>query len=178
MGAAKHTLRDDQGFTWLERTVNILAQYTENIAISGDGDVPESLCHLTRISDVPGVSGPLTGLLSAMRWQPTLSWLLVACDMPNINEKALRWLKQQRFAGAWAVQPKKEMRGYVEPLLGLYDFRCASLCEELVRSGSFRLGTLSKKNNVKNPIIPETLRKSWNNINTPDELQAQFKTRR
>jgi molybdopterin-guanine dinucleotide biosynthesis protein MobB len=157
--------------TWLEHTVALLQPLVgENIALSGGGQVPESLAHLTRIPDIPEARGPLTGILAAMRWQPAVSWLLLACDMPDISGDALTWLLGRRHPGCWGVVPRLQEDGYVEPLLAHYDYRCAPLFEGLLASGSLRIGQIARQDKIDTPLVPPELRASWHNINTPQEL--------
>ncbi len=176
MGRPKHLIKDAEGRSWLERTVEILSQCTENIVLSGSGEVSESLSHLLRLPDIPECGGPLTGILSAMRWQPAYSWLLVACDMPHVNDAALQWLLEQRRPGTWATIPTRGEGQKMEPLLAHYDFRCAPLCEALLRTGSFRIGKLGKETKVATPTIPKKIQTAWWNINTPEELQKVIRS--
>ncbi len=164
--------------TWLEHTVALLQPLVgDNIALSGGGQVPESLAHLPRLPDIPEARGPLTGILAAMRWQPTVSWLLIACDMPDISAGALTWLLGRRQPGCWGVVPRLQEDGYVEPLLAHYDYRCAPLFEGLLASGSLRIGQIARQNKIETPLVPLELRASWHNINTPQELARSRQSR-
>ncbi len=171
MGTPKHLIKDERGVTWLERTVEVLQGVTEDIVLSGQGEVPESLQHLTRLPDIPDVAGPMTGILAATRWQPTHSWLLLACDMPCVQNDALEWLLDQRTPGRWATVPRQRKGGFTEPLFAHYDFRCAPLWESLVHEGVWKIGRIAKHEKVHSPVIPEALVGSWRNVNTPCELK-------
>lgn len=171
MGTPKHLIRENgDKKTWVERTAELLAPYTENVVLAGGGEVPDSLAGLTRIPDIPGVPGPVTGLLAAMRWQPQLSWLLVACDMPRVQPEALKWLTEQRKPGDWAVLPRLKGSNNIEPLLAVYDYRCASLYEGLLMENCLRIGAVGSHEKVATPVIPASLAESWRNVNTPEEL--------
>ncbi|MBU1986046.1 MAG: molybdopterin-guanine dinucleotide biosynthesis protein B [Proteobacteria bacterium] len=174
MGRPKHLIEKEESTTattWLEHTVALLQPLIgENIALSGAGFVPESLAHFPRLPDIPEARGPLTGILAAMRWQPAVSWLLIACDMPDISTEALSWLLARRRPGYWGTVPCLHEDGYVEPLLAHYDYRCAPLFERLLTSGSLRIGQIARQNKIETPLIPLHLRSSWHNINTPQEL--------
>jgi molybdopterin-guanine dinucleotide biosynthesis protein MobB len=174
MGCPKHLIAKEEAkssITWLEHTVGLLQPLIGgHIALSGAGRVPESLAHLPRLPDVPGVYGPLTGIIAATRWQPLVSWLLLACDMPDISAKAVNWLLSRRHPGLWGTVPCLDEDGYVEPLLAHYDFRCGPLFESLLASGSLRIGQIARQNKVETPLIPLNLTTSWHNINTPEEL--------
>ena len=172
MGQPKHLLQDPQGFTWLERTVALLQPLVDGFVLSGAGNVPEGLHDLIRLPDIPTVAGPLSGILAALRRYPLVSWLLVACDMPDIREEAVRWLLSRRRPGVWGVVPRLREGGHVEPLLALYDFHCASLFEDLASAGCLRIGAVAENPRIETPLVPELLRSSWRNVNTPEELQA------
>ena len=171
MGQPKHLLQDPQGITWLERTVALLRPLVDGLVLSGRGDVPEGLHDLIRLPDIPNVAGPLSGILAALRRYPSVSWLLVACDMPDIREEAVRWLLSRRRPGVWGVVPRLQEGGHVEPLLALYDFRCAALFEDLASAGCLRIGAVAENPRIETPLVPEELRSSWRNVNTPEDLK-------
>ena len=122
LGQPKHLLEHPAGQTWLERTVGLLQQLTEQVIIVGAGELPHSLAGHMRLSDVPDADGPLAGILAAMRWAPRVSWLLAACDLPNLSLSALRWLLSTRAPGVWATLPRLSSQSAIEPLLAHYDF--------------------------------------------------------
>ncbi len=173
MGRAKHLLTDGKGKTWLENTVAILEPFVEQVVLSGRGLVPESLQDLNRIPDIPGVAGPLSGILSAMRWQPEVSWLVVACDMPYLSPEALGWLVDSRQPGRWATVPRRCEDSHVEPLLAHYDRRCRSIFEEVLAAGSLRIGDVAVHAKIATPVIPAQFVQAWDNINTPEELPSR-----
>ncbi len=172
MGQPKHLIEDQQKITWLERTVKILAPLVDGIVVSGNGRLPERLAETIRLADVPGVAGPLTGIVAACRWQPMVSWLLVACDMPHIETEAIQWLLSDRHVGCWGRVPKLAESKRAEPLLAWYDFRAGQIFEELVSKRNLRIGDAAVHPKIDTPLIPEALRQSWQNINTPDQLPA------
>jgi molybdopterin-guanine dinucleotide biosynthesis protein A len=178
MGRPKHLLAGSRGGTWLEDTVALLRPLVERVVLAGQGLVPPSLQDLTRVTDVPGVAGPLAGILAAMRWQPEVSWLLVACDMPSLGPEALQWLIASRRPGRWATMPRRSLDSHVEPLLGHYDRRCRSLFEEIRLAGSLRIGLASRHKQVYTPLIPHEIISAWENVNTPEELACLATGRR
>ncbi len=172
MGRPKHLIEDEKNTTWLERTAGVLRPLVDGLVVSGAGLLPEKLEHLVRLADIPGVVGPLTGVLAACRWQPTVSWLFVACDMPHITPEAIQWLLSGRRAGCWGRVPRLEGSNHCEPLLACYDFRAGHLFEEQFYNGNLRIGAAAAHPKIENPVIPAVLHSGWQNINTPDELQA------
>ena len=171
MGRPKHLIADDTGKTWLERTVDILTPLTDEMVISGAGTLPGPLTGLSRLLDIPGVVGPLTGILSAGRWSPQVSWLVIACDMPHISTEAVEWLLTHRKPGFWGCVPRMVGTDYIEPLFAWYDARASCLFERQALAGEMRISNIARHPKIMNPVIPETLRHGWENINTPEQLQ-------
>ena len=169
MGTPKHLIWDD-GQTWLERTVDRLTPLVDQVVLSGRGQVPDNLGDLPRLADVPGVAGPMTGLLAAMRWQPDADWLLLGCDQPAFSEEAVSWLRDQTGPGIHAVLPDLAGDGRLEPLLAWYDSRIHPALEDLAGKGCLRLSSLAGWHGVISPTPPDHLRSCWRNINTPEEL--------
>lgn len=172
MGRPKHLIEDENKITWLERTIKIMGPLVDGLVVSGVGTLPEKLADIIRLQDVPGVAGPMTGILAASRWQPMVSWLLVACDMPHITTTAVQWLLSGRCAGCWGRVPRLAEGRRPEPLFAWYDFRAGQLFEEQSSIGNWRIGDVASHPKIENPVVPATLRCGWQNINTPDQLQG------
>ena len=169
MGRPKHLL-EEEGSTWVERTVAVLRTRVEQVVIAGEGRLPASLAGECRVADVVGLKGPLAGILAAFRCYPEVSWLVAACDLPDMGSAALQWLLDHRRLGALAVLPTLDDDGRVEPLLAYYDRRCLSVLEEMAARSELRLQGLRHRRGVVTPQPPVGLRRCWRNVNTPQEL--------
>ncbi len=172
MGEAKHLLRDDDGRTWLERTLATLQEVVGKSVIAGAGQLPPTLPETTvRLADVDGVDGPLAGILAALRWAPAASWLVVACDLPRLEAEALRWLQRQRRPGVWAVLPRSDTANdHVEPLLACYEAHAGHWLEQLRsddRPAPHRLASYAR---CLTPLPPAAIRSSWFNANSAADL--------
>lgn len=172
MGRPKHLLRGDGG-TWIERTVKAIEGAVERVAIAGAGEVPDSLGDRVRLPDVADASGPMAGVLAAMRWAPGVSWLVAACDMPDLSPEALRWLLDQRRPGRWAVLPRTAPEAPVEPLLAYYDLRARPIVESLAGRGEFRLRRIVGNRGVVVAPVPAALAGAWRNVNTDAGLREE-----
>ena len=170
MGQPKHLLSASLGMTWLERTVRLVQPYVDGVALSGAGEVPASLASIPRLADIPDVAGPMTGILSAMRWQPAVTWLLLACDMPGLSSDAVKWVLTQRAVGCCGVVPQISSGRAVEPLFATYEPQCAGYFEQMNAEGVRRIGRIAEQKRVRVVQVPEELRSGWQNINTPEEL--------
>lgn len=169
MGQAKHLI-DAGGVTWVEKAVGILLEEVDRIVISGKGELPPSLAHCARVADVPGLFGPLAGILATLRRWPGVSWLVVACDMPEISQEALRWLLSHQGPEVHGVLPDLNGTGQVEPLLAYYDHQCLPEVEAIAAGGSKGIYRLKESKHIITPQPPPELRHCWRNINSPQEL--------
>ena len=170
MGQPKHLIETD-GKTWLARTIEYMEQTVSQVVISGEGEVPAELSDYVRLPDAPGARGPMSGLLSMMRWAPRASWLVAACDMPDLTAEAFGWLASTRTPGKWATMPKLPGAKGVEPLLAYYNFRSAGLLEAQAAAENYRLNNLADNPEVATPLVPEELTRAWRNANSPQDLQ-------
>lgn len=170
MGRPKHLLADADNVTWLERTVKLVSSYVDGVALSGAGEVPESLSSIVRLQDVDGIVGPLTGILSAFRYKPDASWLLLACDMPCITGDAIAWLLSLQQEGAWGYVPALSSNGRVEPLFARYEPESAELFEHMRSESILRISRITDFEKVQVISVPSVLQNAWKNVNTPEDL--------
>lgn len=172
MGRPKHLIEDADGVTWGEKIVRTLSMVTEKVILSGSGKIPQSLTHLERLVDIVDAQGPLAGILAAMRWNPHVSFIVVACDMPGIQEDSLGWLLARRRPGIWGSVPLHPQSQRFEPLFAHYDYRSRVLFERLLQRGSLRPNHVCKAEKIETPLVPSNLSGSWSNFNTPADLSA------
>ncbi len=171
MGRAKHLLPDSSGRTWVERTVALLDGLCGQVIILGAGHLPDSLTDRTRLPDISDACGPMAAILSAMRWAPNADWLMVACDLPNLEAEALHWLLAQRRPGIWAALPVLQMDGLPQPLLAYYNYRSRPLLEQLAADNVHRPGAVAAHRKVISPVVPANLETSWLNANRPEDIK-------
>lgn len=171
MGRPKHLLPDLRGKTWLEHSVDLLRPLVAGIALAGGGEVPPTCRDLIRLSDLEGVGGPLAGILPAMRWRPDVAWLVLACDMPGADLKAVQWLLGRRDIRHWAVVPRIGGQGQGEPLFAVYEPQSFQQFEQMVDAGDRRVRLIVGKERVHLAGVPSALCPGWRNVNTPEELQ-------
>ena len=166
MGRPKQTLTLG-GTTWAERVAAALQPRVSELCLLGDGEVPAPLAGLPRLADVPGRSGPLAGMLAAMRWDPAAAWIFAACDMPLLGAEAVAWLLDQRAPGTWAILPRRADTGQIEPLCAWYDPRAAAILETLDRPVA-----LANHRKTHTPAVPPSLEAAWCNMNTPADCEG------
>lgn len=181
MGRPKHLI-PFEGQTLVERAVAVAHTEVERICLVGAGEIPASLRDLERIDDLPGVRGPLAGMIAAMERWPDTAWLFMACDLPWVHREALRWLLGQRHIMAPAIIPvawhrdknpggdaPTHPRLASEPLLAVYEPAALPLLRCAAASGSGP-STLRSATGVRTPELPGELLRAWRDADHPQDL--------
>jgi molybdopterin-guanine dinucleotide biosynthesis protein A len=172
MGFPKSLLQADGKFV-LERIVAAAREVAREVVLAGDAPLPAGAPGaMPRIRDVPGIEGPLGGLLAALRLHPRSRWLAMSCDAPFLSAEALRWLAAQAKPGAIAVLPHLDSPDAPEPLIALYMPRARSVFEQAARAGERSLRRIMAGQRIHSPRVPEHFRKAFVNVNTPGEWRA------
>ncbi len=76
--------------------------------------------------DGTAVEGPLAGILAAQAAHPEVAWLVVACDLPFLDEAVLRELVAQRDPRSFATAFRSAHDGLPEPLCAIWEPRSAA----------------------------------------------------
>lgn len=173
MGRPKHLIHHASGVTWLERSLATLSPFVDELFISGAGELPPVLSDTPRLEDLPGMQGPLAGIGALIRERPCSSWLVLACDLPNLQTSAISWLLNQKIKRYRAIIPKNPSTGRSEPLLAWYDYRSGPLIERIIASGGRKISELVDNELTTQPWIPDDLSDSWRNVNYPEELSSR-----
>lgn len=113
--------------------------------------------------------GPMAALFSAYLKYPDASFLVVGCDYPFIDEKALKKLIECRSEGTEAVCYFNSQTNFEEPLLAIYENSCLPKMLQNFEEGNYSLRHFLKAIITKN-IIPESLE----NLKSVDTME-QYK---
>ncbi len=129
---------------------------------------PDVFETLPRIEDAYGEIGPMSGVLSAMDQEPGAAWFVLACDLPYINEQAVRELldgrEPDRMATAFMASD-----GFFEPLCAIYEPGIAPLLRERLAAGRSSLRDVLTDADVRMVCPPED--RMLTNVNTPEDLE-------
>jgi molybdopterin-guanine dinucleotide biosynthesis protein A len=114
--------------------------------------------------------GPFGALLSAFRAMPDSAWLVVACDLPLLDEKTLRQLVSQRSTQSLATAFNNPTKAFPEPLITIWEPKAYPTLLTHLSQGSSCPRKVLINNNIKliNLENPDVL----TNVNTPEELEA------
>jgi molybdopterin-guanine dinucleotide biosynthesis protein A len=157
------------GGVLLEHTVEVARCVTPDVVLLGGGAVPEGLAQLTHLPDAPGIGGPLAGIVAAFRWAPDHRWIILPCDLPCLDEAALRLLLDGERPDCWAVQVKLPDSPYPEPLGALFDRRMRSLFEQAAREGRQAPWYAIRRARRHVIHLDEARGRAWLGVNTPEE---------
>ena len=127
MGSDKALLRVD-GETQLSRMVALLDRRLPRVYVSARSDQrgeQERARHpliVDRFADL----GPVAGILSAMHEHPNVSWLVVACDLPNVDSATIEHLLAERDRKKPFTAFRSSHDELPEPLCAVYGAEAAS----------------------------------------------------
>ncbi len=170
MGRDKANLTRD-GVSWLECTARVAANCELQVLAVGreqPHDWPHNL-KVEFIADALPNCGPLGGLLAALRWAKVHEFhsvLALPCDLPQLNEDALKWiLGQKRGRDGIAVTREEQL----EPLFAIYDVGLMEEVAESLESGRRSLHGVIEKSEFEIVACPSELKSALWNCNTPDD---------
>ncbi len=121
MGSDKALLHYN-GRLQIERCQELLQKMCQKVYISTrENQFHDSIAPtLERLYDRFVDFGPLGGILTALQTHSKSAWLIVACDLPFLDETLLQELLTQRNPFAMASVFSHE-NGFLEPLCGIYE---------------------------------------------------------
>jgi molybdopterin-guanine dinucleotide biosynthesis protein A len=121
MGKDKGAL-DYHGKPQREFMADMLSQFCEETYISvRENQGVESEYGL--LEDTFVGLGPFGAIASAMRKNPNTAWLVVACDLPLLDEKTLQFLVENRNASKVATAIYNPATDFPEPLITIWEPR-------------------------------------------------------
>jgi molybdopterin-guanine dinucleotide biosynthesis protein A len=129
--------------------------------------------HVKIATDMYSGKGPLMGIYSGLKLSQDPHSVVVACDMPFLNIKLLRYMTG--LAGGFDVVIPK-LGELVEPLHAVYSTKCLSVMENMLEDGNFKISDLLQRVRVRyveeseiDSFDPQHL--TFFNINTPADLE-------
>lgn len=113
--------------------------------------------------------GPYGAILSAFRQHPDRAWLVVACDLPLLDQSTLAELLASRSTKNIASAFESPHDGFPEPLITIWEPKSyPELLSFLAQGYSCpRKVLINTDTHIIKPKFPEAL----SNVNTPEELE-------
>ena len=80
--------------------------------------------------------GPIGGIVSAFEYQKNIAWLVIACDMPLINEASFERLIKNRNTEKVATAYFNNESNAPDPLFTIYEPKAADLLFSYIKLGN------------------------------------------
>lgn len=165
MGTNKAFL-DYHGKPQIEFLTELLSNFCSEVFISAKQKDLYPEFHV--IEDKYDFESPLNGILSAFEHDNGKALLVVACDMPFINEESIKKLVAERDKNKVATCFVNEKRS-LEPLFTIYEQHGYSALMEHSESGNHSPRAFLQQNDV-HEITPENF-SMLQNINTYEQFK-------
>ncbi|NNF40968.1 MAG: NTP transferase domain-containing protein [Woeseiaceae bacterium] len=114
--------------------------------------------------------GPVAGILSAMDEHPAADWLVVACDLPNLDAATISYLVERRSPDKPFTAYLSSHDGLPEPLCAVYRADSAAIVRAFVADGLHCPRKMLIRSETE--LLQQPDPGSLDNINTPDDLRG------
>jgi molybdopterin-guanine dinucleotide biosynthesis protein A len=170
MGTDK-ALLDHDGQSQLAYVAGVLAACVDEVFVSTrpDQESDEERAQYQQIVDRYSDLGPVAGILSALEERPEVDWLVVACDLPNIDAQTIRYLLEQRGGEQPFTAYTSSHDGLPEPLCALYHSGCDDIIRRFVDDGMNCPRKILIRSETR--LLEQPHPQALDNVNTPDDLQ-------
>lgn len=173
MGRDKALLERD-GQTQLQYAFSLLQGVTDRQFVSTRADQqddPERQ-RFPQIVDRYDDMGPVAGILSALEEQPDADWLVLACDLPNLDKQTLDYLLENAAREKPFTAYRSSHDGLPEPLCAIYRSGSAEIIRGFINDGIVcpRKMLIRSDSELLDQPNPAAL----DNVNTPDDLASSI----
>ncbi len=169
MGSDKASLIRD-GETQLDRAMQLLGSHLDRAFVSTSPDQVEDPVRRNYDQIVDGYSGlgPLAGILSAMDRNSQANWLVLACDLPNIDDTTIAFLLRNASTKHIATAYRSVHDELPEPLCAIYRPESRDVIDSFVEEGTNcpRKILINSMTHLLEQPSPGAL----HNMNSPEDL--------
>ena len=169
MGQDKALLQRD-GRSQLQRSVELLQKSLPRVYVStraDQADEPER-SRYEQIVDRYEDMGPLAGILSAMETHPEAGWLVLACDLPNVDDMTVETLLSNRSENQPFTAFESSYDQLPEPLCAYYAPQSQGVIRQFVSDGILCPRKIMIRSDSK--LLQQPDPTALDNINTPEDL--------
>ncbi len=159
------------GRSQLEWTIGLLEGRVERAYVSVREDQREDplRARYPQIVDIERDIGPAAGILAAQARHPGAAWLVLACDLPFLDERTLDGLIAARAAHRTATAYRSNHEGLPEPLCAIYEPASHALLAAAVAAGRNCPRKFLIQQDVE--LLEQPNAGSLENINTPEQFR-------
>ncbi len=162
--------------TLYERTLAVLRSVFKTVVVVIAQDSPPLQSEVPVLRDLIAECGSLGGLYTGLKQAVTPFVFTVACDMPFLDPKTVRYFTQIKD-DADVVMAK--LRNGLQPMHALYHQRCLPMIETLIETHQLKIQQLATHPSLRVRLVtPDELDaidpagRSFCNVNTPADLEA------
>ena len=172
MGQDKALIEID-GNTQLNKTYTLLQNHLPEVFVSSRADqsADNERKKYNQIYDLYNNIGPLAGIVSAMQEHPEVDWLVVACDLMNLDDKTIDYLIENYHPNDKIIAYKSEYNGLPEPLCAIYSASAKSLLDDSMNRKVICPRKILINSNAK--LLTQPNPNALENFNTPEDLHLQ-----
>ena len=160
------------GETQLDRAMRLLSARVGAafVSVRPDQAAEPVRARYAQVIDGGGVKGPIAGIRAAQAADPGAAWLVLACDLPQLDERTLDTLLAARDPGRSATAFHSSSDGLPEPLCAIYEPRSAAQIDAFLATGRDcpRKFLINSDTLLLDQPNPQAL----DNVNTPEEFHA------
>jgi len=158
--------------TQVEHGISLLSTFCEAVYVSvrPEQDSDTRFQAWPRIQDLHPGSGPLGAIVSAQTYLPDVAWLVLACDLPFVNDQVLSHLLSHRDPDRAATCYRSTYDRLPEPLCAIYETASAAMIHDYFTNGCRcpRKALIDIDAYELDQPFPWAL----DNINTPEDLDS------
>jgi len=134
---------------------------------------PEQVADLQRvcptIPDSFSDLGPFGAILSAFRGQPDRAWLVVACDLPLLDQTTIEYLVASRSVKSIATAYQSTTDQLPEPLITIWEPKAYAVMLSFLAQGYSCPRKVLINSNTRILTVPNG--DALQNVNTPEDLE-------
>jgi molybdopterin-guanine dinucleotide biosynthesis protein A len=172
MGRDKAALAYAGGTPQLERAMQLLARHVTRAYVSVRAEQSQEplRARFAQIADSHANLGPIAGILAAQARHPEAAWLVLACDLPLLDDATLAHLAAARDPRRAATAYRSSHDALPEPLCAIYEPASAAALSAYVAAG----GQCPRKFLIASDalLLEEPNPQALDNVNTPQEYGA------
>lgn len=157
------------GRTAIERAMDLLATHVERSYVSVRADqVDDPLRRaFPHLHDTHENLGPVAGILAARAVHPAAAWLVLACDLPRLDDASLDHLIAHRAPQRLATAYRSSRDGLPEPLCAIWEPASHAPLVRYVAEGRQCPREFLMLSDVE--LLQQPNQQTLDNVNTPEE---------
>ena len=162
--------------TQLEWAMRLLEPHVQKAFVSVRPDQQDDpvRARFAKIVDTQDNLGPIAGIVAAQAQHPDVAWLVLACDLPFLDDDTLKTLLAARDPQHLATAFRSSHDGLPEPLCAIYEPASRDAIVAYLATGKICPRKFLIKSNAR--LIDEPNPRALDNVNTPEEYGSAMST--